>query len=72
VLRKMLTALACKRLASEDESYLEQLLERFGPGSVARANESSANSASSILTPRELAILELIRQAMANKRGPYP
>ncbi|WP_306294843.1 response regulator transcription factor [Pseudomonas umsongensis] len=45
------------------------MLERFGPGSVARTNESSANSASSILTPRELAILELVSQAMANKRA---
>ena len=68
VLRKMLVALSSKPLASEDEAYLGQLLERFGPGSVGRANESSANSASSMLTPRELAILELISQAMANKR----
>ncbi|CAN7493657.1 LuxR C-terminal-related transcriptional regulator [Pseudomonas sp. V98_8] len=68
VLRKMLVALSSKPLASEDEIYLRGLLERFGPGSVGRSSESSANGASSMLTPRELAILELISQAMANKR----
>lgn len=68
VLRKMLTALASKPLAAEDEQYLGQLLERFGAGQVGRASEASASSASSMLTPRELAILELISQAMANKR----
>nr|WP_314533018.1 LuxR C-terminal-related transcriptional regulator [uncultured Pseudomonas sp.] len=68
VLRKMLTALANKQLASEDEAYLGQLLERFGPASLGRNNESKADNASSMLTPRELAILELISQAMANKR----
>ncbi|EPA98091.1 LuxR C-terminal-related transcriptional regulator [Pseudomonas sp. G5(2012)] len=68
VLRKMLVALSSKPLASEDEIYLRALLERFGPGNVGRSSESSANGASSMLTPRELAILELISQAMANKR----
>ncbi|QFG30256.1 helix-turn-helix transcriptional regulator [Pseudomonas umsongensis] len=68
VLRKMLVALSSKLLASEDEIYLRALLERFGPGNVGRSSESSANGASSMLTPRELAILELISQAMANKR----
>lgn len=68
VLRKMLVALSSKPLASEDEIYLIALLERFGPGNVGRSSESSANGASSMLTPRELAILELISQAMANKR----
>ncbi|MNY20276.1 HTH-type transcriptional regulator AlkS [compost metagenome] len=68
VLRKMLAALANKSLGGEDEAYLGRLLERFGPGNVGRASESSATDASSILTPRELAILQLISQAMANKR----
>lgn len=68
VLRKMLSALAGKPLDSEDEAYLGRLLERFGPGKIGRTSESSANGASSMLTPRELAILELISQAMANKR----
>ncbi|WP_166367313.1 LuxR C-terminal-related transcriptional regulator [Pseudomonas akapageensis] len=67
-LRKMLAGLASKSLASEDEAYLARLLERFGPGSVGRNNESSANGASTVLTPREVAILALISQAMANKR----
>ncbi|NUU39374.1 LuxR C-terminal-related transcriptional regulator [Pseudomonas sp. C2B4] len=68
VVRKMLTALASKPLASEDEGYLGQLLERFGPANLGRASESSTNGVSSVLTPRELAILQLISQAMANKR----
>jgi LuxR family maltose regulon positive regulatory protein len=67
-LRKMLVVLADKSPVGEDEDYLAGLLERFGPGSVSRASELSANDASSMLTPREMAILELISQAMANKR----
>lgn len=67
-MRKMLTMLASKPLGSEDEVYLKRVLERFGPVSVARANESSANGESAMFTPRELAILQLISQTMANKR----
>ncbi|MDN7139795.1 helix-turn-helix transcriptional regulator [Pseudomonas sp. JQ170] len=68
VLRKMLAALAGKPLGSEDEAYLGRLLERFGSASSGRSSESSANGPSAMLTPRELAILQLISQAMANKR----
>ncbi|MNJ15142.1 Serine/threonine-protein kinase PknK [compost metagenome] len=68
VLRKMLVALAGKPLGSEDEAYLGRLLERFGSASSGRSSESSANGPSAMLTPRELAILQLISQAMANKR----
>ena len=68
VLRKMLVALASKSLGNEDDAYLARLLERFGTGNVGRTSESSANGASAMLTPRELAILQLISQAMANKR----
>lgn len=68
VLRKMLVTLANQSLSAEDEAYLSRLLERFGHGNVGRASELSANDTSSMLTPRELAILQLISQAMANKR----
>ncbi|WP_447740461.1 LuxR C-terminal-related transcriptional regulator [Pseudomonas laurentiana] len=68
VLRKMLAALVGKALDSEDAAYLQRLLERFGPGNGARSSESSSAGAVSLLTPRELAILQLISQAMANKR----
>lgn len=67
-LRKMLSGLTSKALPNDDRVYLERLLERFGPTHAGRANESSANGAPSMLTPRELAILQLISQAMANKR----
>jgi LuxR family maltose regulon positive regulatory protein len=68
VLRKLLAALASRPLADEQGAYLAQLLERFGPGRVGHASESAASSAPSMLTPREVAILELISQAMSNKR----
>lgn len=68
VLRKLLGGLSNAILASDDQAYLARLLERFGPGNVGRSSEASANGPASMLTPRELAILELISQAMANKR----
>ncbi|MND41914.1 Serine/threonine-protein kinase PknK [compost metagenome] len=68
VLRKLLATLANKPLADGVATYLEQLLERFGTCSAGRASETSTNGPPSMLTPRELAILELISQAMSNKR----
>jgi LuxR family maltose regulon positive regulatory protein len=68
VLRKLLASLATRPLGNDEGAYLQQLLERFGPGNVGRTSESSSNSAPSMLTPREVAILELISQAMSNKR----
>lgn len=68
VLRRMLATLAGKPLPEEEGAFLAQLLERFGSGSAERAGQSSADGAPSMLTPRELAILQLISQAMSNKR----
>ncbi|WP_394561108.1 LuxR C-terminal-related transcriptional regulator [Aquipseudomonas alcaligenes] len=68
VLRRMLATLAGKPLPEEEGAFLSGLLERFGSGSAERAGQSSADGAPSMLTPRELAILELISQAMSNKR----
>lgn len=68
VLRRMLAALAGKPIPEEEGAYLAQLLERFGSGPAERSGQSSADGAPSILTPRELAILQLISQAMSNKR----
>ncbi|KJK16805.1 LuxR C-terminal-related transcriptional regulator [Pseudomonas sp. NPDC087612] len=67
-LRKMLAELAGKALADEDGAYLGRLLEGFGPAYAGRCSELPGNGAHSVLTPRELAILQLISQAMANKR----
>ncbi|MFK0090613.1 LuxR C-terminal-related transcriptional regulator [Pseudomonas sp. NPDC090755] len=68
VLRKLLAGLAGKVPCAEDEAYLARLLERFGTASAGRGGESSGTGSASVLTPRELAILQLISQAMANKR----
>ncbi|MNE90107.1 HTH-type transcriptional regulator AlkS [compost metagenome] len=68
VLRKLLSTLTNLSLTAPDESYLTLLLERFGQGGAGRSNDASATGAPSMLTPRELAILQLISQAMANKR----
>lgn len=68
VLRKLIAGAAGKGLAAEDEAYLARLLERFGTASAGRGGEASGSGTTSVLTPRELAILQLISQAMANKR----
>lgn len=49
--------------------YLTDLLSRFGGGDPAsRGGKTSGVTAQTLLTPRELAILQLIHQAMSNKR----
>lgn len=68
VVHRMLVALAQRLPAEEPGAYLAQLLDHFLPGSSDRASESSAGSPRSMLTPREVAILQLISQAMSNKR----
>lgn len=68
VLHKMLEALASKPLAAEQSAYLAQLLEHFKLEKSAGLSKASANSTPSMLTPRELAILQMISQAMSNKR----
>ncbi|MHC2148630.1 LuxR C-terminal-related transcriptional regulator [Pseudomonas sp. 210_17 TE3656] len=68
VLRKLLSTLTNVSMTAPDDSYLTLLLERFGQGGAGRSNDASATGAPSMLTPRELAILQLISQAMANKR----
>lgn len=67
-LRRMLAGLENKPLDEQDSAYLAQLLEHFGSGEGERSRESAESSAPSMLTPRELAILQLISQAMSNKR----
>ncbi|MCY1416429.1 HTH-type transcriptional regulator AlkS [compost metagenome] len=67
-LLRMLTALADKPQTAESGTYLAKLLECFEPGDACRVSEAPTNDGPSMLTPRELAILQLISQAMSNKR----
>ncbi|TDF83948.1 LuxR C-terminal-related transcriptional regulator [Pseudomonas sp. H9] len=67
-LRKLIAGLVGKPLPEPEHRYLKQLLEAGGGSLGERAGQASAQGAPSMLTPRELAILQLISQAMANKR----
>ncbi|UVE19718.1 LuxR C-terminal-related transcriptional regulator [Pseudomonas sp. LS44] len=64
-LQRLLVPLA-ERSPSE---YLSDLLSRFAVAdSSSRGGEAADAAAKTLLTPRELAILQLINQAMSNKR----
>lgn len=68
VMGTMLGRMALKQSAQEHLlAYLADLLPGFRPGAGPDGAGASA-AVQSVLTPRELAILQLISQAMANKR----
>ncbi|MNE70966.1 HTH-type transcriptional regulator AlkS [compost metagenome] len=56
-------------LGSSVTAYLKDLLSRFEQGKArAQSGDGAASAGQKTLTPRELAILQLISQAMSNKR----
>jgi LuxR family maltose regulon positive regulatory protein len=69
-LHSLLAALADKSsLDGPVKAYLAELLLRLGHGKGgARADDTASSTGRSTLTPREVAILQLISQAMSNKR----
>lgn len=69
VLQRLLSAFAVKEPAGRVADYLMGLLPRFAGGAEALDTTGEPSAAiRSTLTPREMAILELISQAMSNKR----
>ncbi|MBM7063005.1 AAA family ATPase [Pseudomonas sp. UL073] len=65
--QRLLASVAEQLPSDRQRDYVQMLLARFGQGKLAHAVEADGAAAPAVLTPRELAILQLIGKAMSNK-----
>ncbi|MCY1342039.1 HTH-type transcriptional regulator MalT [compost metagenome] len=65
--QRLLAALGDQLPSTRQRDYVRMLLSRFGQDKAPHAVEADGAGAPAMLTPRELAILQLIGKAMSNK-----